>query len=174
LIVRPTILPTSAITVTIFLGDLGTSQEYVQAVRARLGLDRPLPVQLALYLRNVLVGDLGFSYVNQEKVLVLILERVPATLLLVGTALALASVFGVIMGVLSARKPYSLTDNLNAFLALIGYSIPVFWFGQLLLMVQADNCSRGMVSWTTPDRFGISRCGHHLVLPAIASGCLLW
>src|SRR5574341_1290121 len=62
--------------VTIFLGDLGTSQEYVQSVRARLGLDRPLPIQLAIYVKNVLGGDLGFSYVNQEKVLTLILERV--------------------------------------------------------------------------------------------------
>jgi peptide/nickel transport system permease protein len=162
--------------VTIFLGDLGTSQEYVQAVRARLGLDRPLPVQLALYLGNVVTGDLGFSYVNQEKVLILILERVPATLLLVGTALAFASVIGVVMGVMSARKPYSLTDNLNAFLALIGYSIPVFWFGQLLLMAFSLQTglfpAQGMVSLRRiPTGFGyLLDVAHHLVLPAIALG----
>lgn len=162
--------------VTIFLGDLGTSQEYVQAVRARLGLDRPLPIQLFIYVRSVLGGDLGYSYVNQEKVLTLILGRVPATLLLVGTSLILASVFGVILGVMSARKPYSLTDNLNAFVSLIGYSVPVFWFGQLLLMygsLQTDLFpAQGMVSIRRPPTgFGYYLdVGHHLVLPVFALG----
>ncbi|HWT77225.1 MAG TPA: ABC transporter permease, partial [Candidatus Methylomirabilis sp.] len=85
--------------VSIFLGNLGTSQEYVQAVRERLGLDKPIAVQLLIYMRDVLRGDLGFSYVNQVHVRTLILERVPATLLLVGMSLILASVFGVILGV---------------------------------------------------------------------------
>ena len=162
--------------VTIFLGDLGTTQEYVQTIRARLGLDRPLPIQLLIYTKNVMLGDLGFSYVNQEKVLTLILERVPATLLLVGTALALASIFGVILGVMSARKPYSLMDNLNSFVALFGYSVPVFWFGQLLLMycsLQIDLFpAQGMVSLRrTPTGFGyLLDVGHHLVLPVFALG----
>ena len=79
--------------VTIFLGNLGTSQEYVQAVRERLGLDQPISVQLLIYMGNILRRDLGFSYVSQERVLTLILGRVPATLLLVGTSLALALPF---------------------------------------------------------------------------------
>lgn len=162
--------------VSIFLGNLGTSQEYVQAVRERLGLDRPIAVQLLIYVKNVLRGDLGFSYANNVRVLTLILERVPATLLLVGTALILATVFGVILGVISARRPYSLADTLTAFVALIGYSVPVFWFGQLLLMflsLQLDLFPvQGMVSLRRMPT-GMSYyldVGHHLALPALALG----
>jgi ABC-type dipeptide/oligopeptide/nickel transport system permease component len=162
--------------VTIFLGNLGTSQEYVQAVRERLGLDQPISVQLLIYMGNILRGDLGFSYVSQERVLTLILGRVPATLLLVGTALVLSSVFGVILGVISARRPYSLADNLNSFLALIGYSIPVFWLGQLLLMFLSLKLglfpAQGMVSLRRMPT-GLSYyldVGHHLILPVLALG----
>jgi len=162
--------------VSIFLGNLGTSQEYVQAVRERLGLDKPIAVQLLIYMRDVLRGDLGFSYVNQEHVLTLILERVPATLLLVGTSLILASVFGVILGVISARRPYSLADTLSSFIALIGYSIPVFWFGQILLMFLSLQLglfpAQGMVSLRRIPS-GVSYyldVGHHLALPVLALG----
>jgi ABC-type dipeptide/oligopeptide/nickel transport system permease component len=162
--------------VSIFLGNLGTSQEYVQAVRERLGLDKPIAVQLLIYMRDVLRGDLGFSYVNQEHVLTLILERVPATLLLVGTSLILASVFGVILGVISARRPYSLADTLSSFVALIGYSIPVFWFGQILLMFLSLQLglfpAQGMVSLRRIPS-GVSYyldVGHHLALPVLALG----
>jgi ABC-type dipeptide/oligopeptide/nickel transport system permease component len=162
--------------VSIFLGNLGTSQEYVQAVRERLGLDKPIAVQLFIYMRDVLRGDLGFSYVNQEHVRTLILERVPATLLLVGTSLLLASVFGVILGVMSARRPYSLADTLSSFVALIGYSIPVFWFGQILLMFLSLQLglfpAQGMVSLRripSGMRYYLD-IGHHLALPVLALG----
>lgn len=162
--------------VSIFLGNLGTSQEYLEAMRARLGLDKPIAVQLLIYMGGILRGDLGFSYVNQEHVLTLILERVPATLLLVGTALILASVFGVILGVISARRPYSLADTLNGLLALIGYSVPVFWFGQLLLMFLSLELglfpAQGMVSLRRmPSGIGYYLdVGHHLALPVLALG----
>lgn len=162
--------------VTIFLGNLGTSQEYVQAVRERLGLDKPLPIQLLIYIKDVLRGDLGFSYVSQETVLKLIAERIPATLLLVGTALILSSVLGVILGVISSRKPYSLMDNVNALIALIGYSIPVFWFGQILLMFLSLKMDlfpvQGMVSIRQVHsgiRYYLD-LGHHLALPVLTLG----
>jgi len=162
--------------VSIFLGNLGTSQEYVQAVRERLGLDKPIVVQLLIYMRDVLRGDLGFSYVNQVHVRTLILERIPATLLLVGMSLILASVFGVILGVISARRPYSLADTLSSFIALIGYSIPVFWFGQILLMFLSLKFglfpAQGMVSlrrMPSGMKYYLD-VGHHLALPVLALG----
>ena len=162
--------------VTIFLGSMGTSQEYVQAVRERLGLDKPLYTQLFIYVMSVLRGDLGFSYVSQEPVLKLIVERMPATLLLVGTSLILSSILGVILGVISSRKPYSLIDNINTLIALIGYSIPVFWLGQILLMYLSLRLglfpSQGMLSLREIPS-GISYyfdLGHHLMLPAFALG----
>ncbi len=162
--------------ISIHLGSLGTSQEYVQAVRERLGLDKPLPVQLLIYIGNVLRGDLGFSYVSQESVLTLILARIPATLLLVGTALVLASAFGVVLGVASARRPHSLMDSLNTFVAVIGYSIPVFWFGQLLLMSLSLTFNlfpaQGMISLRQVSSGAgyYLDLGHHLVLPVLALG----
>jgi ABC-type dipeptide/oligopeptide/nickel transport system permease component len=162
--------------VTIFLGSMGTSQEYVQAVRERLGLDKPLYTQLFIYVMSVLRGDLGFSYISQEPVLKLIVERIPATLLLLGTSLILSSILGVILGVVSSRKPYSLIDNINTLIALIGYSIPVFWFGQILLMYLSLRLglfpSQGMLSLRQIPS-GLSYyldLGHHLMLPALALG----
>lgn len=162
--------------VTIHLGSMGTSQEYVEAVRERLGLDRPLAMQFLIYVGNVMRGDLGFSYVSQEKVLSLILARVPATLLLVGSSLLLASVLGVLLGVIAARRPYSLADNLSSVLALTGYSIPVFWFGQLLLMLLSLQLglfpAQGMISLrTVPTGAGYYLdVAHHLALPVVALG----
>jgi len=162
--------------VAIFLGSMGTSQEYVQAVRERLGLDKPLHIQLLIYIKNVLKGDLGFSYVNQEPVLKLIIERIPATLLLMGTALILSSILGVILGVISSKKPYSIIDNINTLIALIGYSIPVFWFGQILLIFLSLRLnlfpSQGMSSLRVVHsglRYYLD-LAHHLALPALALG----
>jgi len=85
-------------------------------------------------------------------------------------------VLGVVLGVISARRPYSLLDNLNSFLALIGYSIPVFWLGQLLLMFLSLKLNlfpaQGMVSLRRMPT-GLSYyldVGHHLVLPVLALG----
>lgn len=162
--------------VTVFLGSLGTSEEYVQAVRERLGLDKPLPLQLLIYTKNVLRGDLGFSYVSQEPVLSLIADRIPATLLLVGTSLVLSSIFGVILGIVSSRKPYSWVDSINTLIALVGYSIPVFWFGQILLMFLSLRLNlfpaQGMLSVREIHsglRYYLD-LGHHLVLPVFALG----
>lgn len=162
--------------VTVFLGSLGTSEEYVQAVRERLGLDKPLPLQLLIYTKNVIYGDLGFSYVSQEPVLSLIADRIPATLLLVGTSLVLSSIFGVILGIVSSRKPYSWVDSINTLIALVGYSIPVFWFGQILLMFLSLRLNlfpaQGMLSVREIHsglRYYLD-LGHHLALPVFALG----
>ena len=83
----------------------GADKEILDQIRADYGLDRPFLVQLGSYIGNVLSFDLGFSYFYNRPVTELILQRLPATLLLVFTAQTLALIIGVVLGVISARRP---------------------------------------------------------------------
>ncbi|WP_258547068.1 MULTISPECIES: ABC transporter permease [Roseobacteraceae] len=112
----------------------GADQEVLDQIRADYGLDQPFIVQLGRYIGGVLQADLGFSFFYNQPVTKLILERLPATLLLVITSQVLALFLGVLLGVISARKPNGISSHLVTFLALFGYSAPVFWTGILLLI----------------------------------------
>lgn len=112
----------------------GADQEVLDQIRADYGLDQPFIVQLGRYIGGVLQADLGFSFFYNQPVTKLILERLPATLLLVITSQILALFLGVLLGVISARKPNGISSHLVTFLALFGYSAPVFWTGILLLI----------------------------------------
>ncbi len=112
----------------------GADQELLDQIRADYGLDQPFIVQLGRYIGGVLQADLGFSFFYNQPVTKLILERLPATLLLVITSQILALGLGVLLGVISARKPNGISSHLVTFLALFGYSAPVFWTGILLLI----------------------------------------
>jgi ABC-type dipeptide/oligopeptide/nickel transport system permease component len=158
------------------IGEFQASPEYVQSVRQQFGLDRPLPVQLGLYLWNLLQGDFGFSFALKQPVLEVILDRVPATLLLMGVAILYATVCGALCGVLSSRRQYSIADNAFTLVALIGYSMPVFWLGQILLILFGLQYpifpAQGMES-LRESYTGIARgldILHHLVLPAFTLG----
>lgn len=112
-------------------------EKYIEFIRAKFGLDRPLGTQLWVYISNVLRGDLGYSLGYQQPVIAVVLERLPATLLLMTSAILLSSVAGVALGVEVARRENSTTDRaINAF-ALVGYSVPSFSVGHLLLIVFA-------------------------------------
>jgi ABC-type dipeptide/oligopeptide/nickel transport system permease component len=157
-----------------FLGGQEASPEYIQNLRAMFGLDKPLPIQLIIYIKEVLCGNLGYSFASQQPVMKLIMERVPATLLLIFTALIFATLVGMLMGVISSRRPYSMVDNMNTFIALIGYSLPVFWLGQILLITFSLEIrifpAQGMFSLREPT-VGFSRIldvAYHLILPALA------
>jgi peptide/nickel transport system permease protein len=158
------------------IGEFQASPEYVQSVRQQFGLDRPLPVQLGLYLWNLLQGDFGFSFALKQPVLEVILDRVPATLLLMGVAILYATVCGALCGVISSRRQYSIADNAFTLVALIGYSMPVFWLGQILLILLGLQYpifpAQGMES-LRESYTGIARgldILHHLVLPAFTLG----
>ncbi|MHA6263089.1 ABC transporter permease [Arenibacterium sp. CAU 1754] len=112
----------------------GADQELLDQIRADYGLDQPFLVQLGRYIGGVFQGNLGYSFFYNQPVTKLILERLPATLLLVITAQILALVVGVVLGVISARKPNGIASHFVTFLALFGYSAPVFWTGILLLI----------------------------------------
>lgn len=112
----------------------GADAEVLEQIRQDYGLDQPFLVQLGRYIGNVATGDLGQSFFFNEPVIELIAQRLPATLLLVFTAQILALIIGVVLGVISARKPNGLASHFVTGLALFGYSAPVFWTGILLLI----------------------------------------
>jgi len=119
----------------ILAGEMSTP-EYVEMLRDRFHLNKPLYEQLFIYVSLVIRGDLGRSFVYQQAVIEIIAHHLPATILLMGTSLILSSVVGVILGAVSSRR-HSLADNLSAILSLIGFSVPSFWLGMILLILFA-------------------------------------
>jgi ABC-type dipeptide/oligopeptide/nickel transport system permease component len=134
----------------------------IARLRAELHLDEPLPKQFALYTGGVLRGDLGRSYITNRPILGDILERFPKTLLLAVTAMALASVIGIAIGVLSARRPGGWVDRLGLGVAYLGISFPVYWVGLILILLFAVT-----LRWLPPSGYGSAQ---FLVLPALALG----
>jgi len=158
------------------IGEFQASPEYVQQVRQQFGLDQPIPVQLGLYLLNLLRGDFGYSFALKAPVLEVIVDRVPATLLLMGVSILYATLCGALFGVISSRRQYSHTDNFFTLVSLIGYSMPVFWLGQILLILFGLKLpifpAQGMES-LRESYTGLARgldILHHLVLPAFTLG----
>jgi ABC-type dipeptide/oligopeptide/nickel transport system permease component len=158
--------------VDLFLRD-GASEEVVHTIRSAYGLDKPLYLQLVNYIASVMKGNLGVSFRYNRPVLDLVIEHIPRTLLLMSTSLVIASLFGILLGVLSALKPFTLSDNLIAVVSLAGYSLPIFWFGQILVMVFAlhfDLFPTGGMLSVRENYSGMARVldiAWHLVLPAI-------
>ncbi|WP_022798983.1 ABC transporter permease [Thermus islandicus] len=120
------------------LGERG-SPEQLEALREKLGLNRPLHVQYLAFLRNVLTGDLGVSAVSTIPVAEELKRRWPATFELALSATLVAVALGIPMGILAAVRRNSLLDTLSMSLSLLGVSIPVFWLGLLLVYLFAVN-----------------------------------
>jgi peptide/nickel transport system permease protein len=146
---------------------------YMAAIRERFGLDQPVHVQLLTYVGRVVQGDLGDSFRSRRPVMATLLERVPATLLLVATALALSSSLGTLVGTWIARRAGSARDVWVSGLAVASYSVPVFWLGLMLILFLAIRVPifppSGMMSVTGVEP-GIARwldVLHHLFLPAL-------
>lgn len=121
---------------TVLAGEAGGAPfEYIQQLRQRFGLDQPVLVQLALYVKNILALDLGYSFRNQSPVLPLILARLWPTLLLMGTTLILSVAGGVLLGLLAAIWVRTWKDHVISFAAIIAYAMPLFWIGLMLILV---------------------------------------
>jgi peptide/nickel transport system permease protein len=118
----------------ILLGQQATNEQ-VQQLRANMGLDRPVVVQYAVFLRDAVTGDLGNSIVTGRPVTTELLVRLPATLELTAFAMFIAIAVGVPVGVISAVRQYSLLDKLTSVLALTGISIPIFWLAMVLILI---------------------------------------
>lgn len=114
----------------VLAGEAGSATpEYLASLKAQFGLDQPTWLQLARYVGRLLTFDLGYSFRNQTGVATLILDRMPATLILMVGALALAFLFGALLGVLASRHVNGWIDNLISVVALLFYATPIFLIG---------------------------------------------
>lgn len=156
----------------------GADEEVLDQIRADYGLDQPFLIQLGRYMGNVLRFDLGFSFFYNTPVTELILQRLPATLLLVFTAQILALLIGVVMGVVSARNPNGIVSHMVTVMALFGYAAPVFWTGILLLIAFSLKIQlfpvAGMIDVTLEGGFWVRALdvARHMVLPVITLGSI--
>lgn len=155
----------------------GMSVELKAELRTQFGLDKPLPVQLGVYLGKIMSGDLGYSYFFNLPVAGLIAERLPATLLLVITSVFGAFLIGTVLGVLSSRKPNGLLSQIINLLSLVGFAAPVFWTGIMLVLLFASvlpifpvSGMRAIDSAGANSFADILDVLHHLVLPALTLG----
>ncbi len=117
------------------IGGTDATPEQIQQIREQLGIDRPLLERAANWYGNLLRGDLGHSYLLNRSVVDAVLERLPVTLSLAGLALVLATIMGTLLGILAAVRHGSWLDQGSMVAALIGLSIPDFWFGLVLIIL---------------------------------------
>jgi peptide/nickel transport system permease protein len=160
--------------ISILLAGENADPAYLALVREKFGLDRPFLEQLWRYLIQVGAGDLGLSFRSRQPVLGEILEKVPATLLLVGTSMLLSAATGTWIGAWIARRPGSALDSVASVVAVALFSVPVFWFGLMLILVFTVEIpifpAMGMASLDGPrEGFGrVLDVARHMVLPVLA------
>lgn len=122
--------------VAVIAGQSGSvDAEYMEALREKLGLDQPILVQLGIFMKGLVQGDLGQSYRQGAPVTQIILERLPATLLLTLSASAMSIVLGVMAGALAARRRGTWADSAISTLALVFYATPLFWMGLMAILL---------------------------------------
>ncbi|CAN5241751.1 ABC transporter permease [soil metagenome] len=155
----------------------GMSEELKAELRHSYGLDKPLPVQLGVYLVRVAQLDLGYSYFFNLPVSGLIADRIPATLLLVLCSVLWAFLAGTALGVLAARKPNGWLSQAITVLSMVGFAAPVFWTGMMLVIVFAAafpifpiSDMRAIDSSGAGSLADVLDVAHHLVLPSITLG----
>lgn len=145
--------------------------DVVKKLREDFGLDRPVVERLAIYVSKVLIGDLGYSYIYRAGVLDMILSRLPATTLLAVSAYAVTTITGILIGMVAARKPFSLLDRIVSTIATTSYSLPSFFVAQFLLLLFAIRLgvlpAGGMIDPRTPPMVGsiVLDVIRHTILP---------
>src|SRR5207245_5399666 len=142
--------------------DVNATERDQEILTRHLGLDRPLPVQYGLYVRNVAMGDFGSSILTRRPVTEHIWERLPATVELGVVAMLLSVLIGVPLGVYSAVRRGGVMDGAARVFAVLGQSMPTFWLGLMLILFF------GVVLGVLPagGRGGLE----HLILPAFTLG----
>ncbi len=161
----------------VMAGEAGASDQiFVAQLREKFGLDRPLPEQLFRYVKGIASFDLGFSFRQQMPVSKLIMDRLPATLLLTLTAFAISLLFGISFGVLAARFAGTWADTAITVLALVFYATPLFWIALmaiLLFSVTMDWLPSFGYETVGANYTGLAHVidvGAHLIMPAAAIG----
>ncbi len=109
--------------------------EVRQRIRKSMGLDDPIPVRYTKWFTSILRGDFGYSFRSRSPVSDLMLQRLPTTLYVIGTAYLISVLLAIPIGVISAVKQYSIFDNIATTLAFIGFSLPTFFTGLLLILI---------------------------------------
>lgn len=146
----------------VLLAGEGASKEAIESLRMQLGLNQPLYVQYFEYVSNLLRGDLGTSLKNGQPVLDEIMLRLPITLELAIFSTLITIVLGMAAGIISAVKPYSIIDTVVMVVALLGISLPSFWFGLMLMYGFSVKLQWFPVAgWDSLS---------HIVLPAVTLG----
>lgn len=143
------------------------TQESIASLREELGLNQPLLVRYAKFIGNLLQGDLGISYKNNLSVMDQILDKLPNTFILAMTGMVVAVLLGIPVGIISAKRQYTIFDNVAMVITLIGAASPAFWLGLMLVIIFSLNLgwfpSAGMGS-------GFTGTAISLVLPAFTLG----
>ena len=148
----------------------GASAQDISQLRARLGIDQPLPIQYALFLGQLIRGDLGESIFLNRPVLSALADRAEPTFFLTLFAIAIASVIAIPIGILSAYRRGSLFDQATTTVAMLAASIPSFWLGLLLIQYFAVRFGIFPVSGYGGPGASLATRLYHLVLPAFALG----
>ncbi len=151
----------------------GATEEMLESIREEYGLNKPVLTQLWIYVSSVAQGDLGESFFFNQPVARLIGDRIGPTILLVITAQLMSILIGVFLGAIAARKPHGPLSAFVSVFATIGYAVPVFWTGIMLIILFASWVPifpvEGMQSVRLRDAPFWTRfwdVAHHLVLPA--------
>jgi len=161
----------------VMAGEAGAADEqFIQQLEERFGLDKPLHEQLFIYVSGIVTLDMGYSYRQEQPVAKLIFERLPATLLLTGTAFAISILLGVLLGALAAARVGRWADSAITTLALIFYATPLFWIALMAIVLFSVK-----LGWL--PAFGMQSVGagygglaqawdvlQHLILPAFTLG----
>jgi peptide/nickel transport system permease protein len=162
---------------SVMAGEAGAADpQFIAQLRAQFGLDKPLSTQLLIYLGHLLHGDLGMSYRQGRPVAALIAERLPATLLLTGTAFAFALAMGLLLGALAAQRVGRWADSAITVLALGFFATPIFWVGLMLVLVFSvwlDWLPSFGMNTVGADYTGwaaVADTAQYLVLPALTLG----
>jgi len=151
----------------------GATEEMLESIRQDYGLNEPLLTQLWIYISGIAQGDLGESFFFNQPVAKLIGHRIGPTILLVITAQMISILLGVFLGVIAARKPNGILSGFVSVFATIGYAVPVFWTGIMLIILFASVFPifpvEGMQSVKLRDAGILIKAldiAHHLILPA--------
>jgi peptide/nickel transport system permease protein len=146
------------------------SEAALEEIREHLGLNKPLYVQYGLFLKQLMKGDLGETIWTRQKVWIEVKQRFPATIELSIVALLISCVLGMIFGIVSATKQYSIFDYLSMLGALIGVSMPIFWLGLVFMLIFSLNLGWLPMSGRLSVGIELETITNFYILDAILTG----
>jgi peptide/nickel transport system permease protein len=161
----------------VMAGEAGAADpKFIEQLRQQFGLDRSLIEQLGSYLGQIATGDLGFSYRQQQSVWSLLLDRLPATLVLTLSAFGFALVVGIGLGTMAAMRAGTIRDSIITVIALLAYATPIYWVGLMLILL--FSVQLGWLPSFGYETVGAGLTGfarfvdiaEHLVLPVLTLG----